>query len=350
MNKYFWIKIGLCAILVCTVIIIVAFYNDLAINFTKDNYKGEFFKVILTSFGGLGVIYGLYLNSKRIQEQTRQNNISEKVNIDKRFGEAIGYLNSDNIGVAIGGAYALHQLAKEDEIYLSIVGNIFAEFLSSNPQLENNRLYNIVIQLVFDEIFNKIKLNFRDVNFIANKFTNISNNSFYDCRFNNININGIDNCIFNTCYFDKLCLTKGCDLSFDNSIFENCKLFEPSQITIIDSIINKFSLISLSSNVMKEICFELNNEMKNIIINSKNKIDGLVLFRNSILDKIEIKSPLILNSNIEANSFISIVSDRIDDSNILGDKSIMTIMNLKEYNKLKHKEQIDNIIRKNLFN
>lgn len=66
----------------------------------------------LSIIGGACVIYGLYLNNRKIGEQTRQNNIAEKTNIDKRFGDAVGYLNSDNDGIAIGGAYALFQIAK----------------------------------------------------------------------------------------------------------------------------------------------------------------------------------------------------------------------------------------------
>ena len=145
MNKYFWFKIGLYAILVCIVILIVVFYNDLAINFTKDNYNGEFFKVILTSFGGLGVIYGLYLNSKRIQEQTRQNNISEKVNIDRRFGEAVGYLNSENTGIVLGGIHVLYQIANEDIRYKDIVSNIFCNYIENkSKELYKSNKYDII--------------------------------------------------------------------------------------------------------------------------------------------------------------------------------------------------------------
>ena len=84
----------------------------------KDNpeAKGKVLTTYLSIIGGTCVIYGLYLNNKKISEQIRQNNIADKSSNDKRFGDAISCLNSDNAGIAIGGVYILNQLAKEDEI------------------------------------------------------------------------------------------------------------------------------------------------------------------------------------------------------------------------------------------
>jgi len=332
MIKHKWLKIGIGAVILLFFVLITKFYNDLASNFSKDNYKGEFFKVILTSLGGLGIIYGLYLNSKRIQEQTRQNSISEKINIDKRFGEAIGYLNSENIGVAIGGAYALHQLAKEDKRYIAIVGNIFAEFLSNNLHLKDINLNNIIVQLVFGDLFDEIKLNFKDINFKIDKLNKVSNNSFDNCSFNNIIVNFLDNCEFNNSYLGKITSIEVNNLKFSECKVENCHYLYASNITIVGSFLDNFEIGSITSNVMKTIIFYHNKSMKNITIHSAKRIYGLSIDSNLIEDSIEIKSPLIENSLIDANSFIKIISDNIDDDNINGDKSLITIMTLKEYN------------------
>lgn len=92
-----------------------------------------------------------------------------KTNIDKRFGDAVGYLNSDNDGIAIGGAYALFQIAKEDERYKSIVANIFCDFISANFSSGNKiRLIGVVKELLFqnlDTVFLETELTLRNISF-----------------------------------------------------------------------------------------------------------------------------------------------------------------------------------------
>jgi hypothetical protein len=170
--------------------------------------KGKVLATYLSIIGGACVIYGLYLNNKKIGEQTRQNNIAEKTNIDKRFGDAVGYLNSDNDGIAIGGAYALFQIAKEDKRYKSIVANIFCDFISANFSSGNKiRLIGVVKELLFqnlDTVFLETELTLRNISFEKNdRFHGKVNIGFKDCSFEGVVFNMLEFTRFESCKINK---------------------------------------------------------------------------------------------------------------------------------------------------
>lgn len=173
--------------------------------------KGKVLATYLSIIGGACVIYGLYLNNKKIGEQTRQNNIAEKTNIDKRFGDAVGYLNSDNDGIAIGGAYALFQIAKEDERYKSIVANIFCDFISANFSSGNKtRLIGVVKELLLqnlDTVFIKTELVLRNISFENDRFHGKANFRFKDCFFEGVFFNVLEFAHFDSCKINKSHLT-----------------------------------------------------------------------------------------------------------------------------------------------
>ena len=128
---------------------------------TDADNKGKLLSTILTAIGGVCVIWGLWLNNKKVNqqirqvnEQVRQNDIAVQNSNDKRFGEAIGYLNNDNEGIVIGGIYALYQLAKEDERYAPIITNIFVITLMI---IQINKIRSL-IRLYFLYCFLKIIL------------------------------------------------------------------------------------------------------------------------------------------------------------------------------------------------
>lgn len=66
--KYWEVFIVLFSII--SLILIIVFFESLSVKlFPSENSRGELIKVILTVFGGIGVIYGLWINSQRIKAQ-----------------------------------------------------------------------------------------------------------------------------------------------------------------------------------------------------------------------------------------------------------------------------------------
>ena len=176
--------------------------------------KGELLSLYLTAIGGCAVIYGLWLTYMKIGEQMRQNTIADKSNNDTRFGEAIGYLNSDNVGIAIGGAYTLYQLAKDDIRYVPIVANIFSEYLAVNSKnFVKKRMVDTVIDLLLRtgySIFASIKLELHDTTFGTLEFQKISNVYFYKCTFNGSHFLLIKDCSFCQCVMNA-CILLECE-------------------------------------------------------------------------------------------------------------------------------------------
>ena len=195
-------------ILIIIVFCVLFCLSDILYGEDNPEAKGKVLATCLSIIGGACVIYGLYLNNKKIGEQTRQNNIAEKTNIDKRFGDAVGYLNSDNDGIAIGGAYALFQIAKEDERYKSIVANIFCDFISANFSSGNKiRLIGVVKELLFqnlDTVFIKTELVLRNISFEKNdRFHGKVNIGFKDCSFEGVVFNMLEFARFESCKINK---------------------------------------------------------------------------------------------------------------------------------------------------
>jgi len=194
-------------------------YEDIADFFFDKNPYGELLKVILTSIGGIFVIYGLFLNNKRIKQQNRQNSITESSNSDKRYSDAVGYLGSDNSTSILGGVYTLYQLAKEDKRYRPIVANLLCSYLRENcdklnekyeeNEKERAKIENdqgdiirrdfsspIIIQTIIDILFNNEDSTF------DNEKLDLSNTHLKNIKFNgdikncNFNFSVLKDCVF----------------------------------------------------------------------------------------------------------------------------------------------------------
>lgn len=166
--------------------------------------KGQLFGTALTAIGGICVIWGLWLNNKKVNEQTRQNNITVQNSNDKRFGEAIGYLNDANEGIAIGGVYALYQLAKEDSRYAPIITNIFYNYVNDNTDKQDKKSYQTILSLLFSKdnpfVFDGVpqykNIVFEDIIM----YSKVAEIKFSHCSFiNNANIKGVGKVSLNDC-------------------------------------------------------------------------------------------------------------------------------------------------------
>lgn len=216
---------------------------------------GEFVKIMITVLGGALVLLGLWINNRRVAEQTRQNNIAEKGQINTRFKDAATLLGSDSVSSILSGIYALHQIALEtnegDKIqrgYVNIVHDILCAYVRENTDTikneENgkawriNRKPTIVIQTIIKVLFKNNQLVYRGL------MTDLS-----DCVFENIHLEDaqIVNVDFSRTKFIKSHIT--------NAVIESC-YFEETFVDEVDfarSSINKcvFDFSSIKNTSFK---------------------------------------------------------------------------------------------------
>jgi len=109
----------------------------------SPNYRGEYAKLISTTFVGFLAIVALWLNYKRtksidkqtanqtnqIKELVKQNQISEKGQVNERFKNAIVHIGSDNSAIVLGGIYALHEIARDVKEFRKTVFEILCSYL-----------------------------------------------------------------------------------------------------------------------------------------------------------------------------------------------------------------------------
>lgn len=249
-KKIFWeilLIITLITFLLVSILLLILNFQLIAnFFFTSNDRNGELIKVLLSVFGGIGLFYGLFINSRRIQEQTRQNNISESSNADSRFGVAIGYLGNENTSIVLGGLYALHQLAKEDKRYRSIVAEIYTKFLEEKSvklyeesevcdEITKQRKVPVIVESIVDLLFD-IDSTFIGLNlqFSSVKFENLTINgdlefcTFDNCEFVSCKINSnIKSCKFNNCtFYNSFGMSNSSDKVIEDCFFFSCRILD----------------------------------------------------------------------------------------------------------------------------
>jgi hypothetical protein len=314
--------------LLLSVILLAVFFESIArFLYTSGNPNGEFLKVILSVLGGIGVIYGLWINSQRIKAQNKQNKLVEDRNqdqksydADKRFGEAIGYLGSENTSIVLGGIYSLYQLAKEDKRYKTIVAGLYTSYLQNKSKelyltlkdkyvtvnkkktkIPSSKI-PIVIRTIVDSIFNNenifrgIRLNFSDVLFRNIEINaNITDCDFTSCTFYNCRFNGnMNNCSFYNCDFKHFNRFGGKDALLENCIFQSASKLNSTHFEGL-----KFEYLTFEFVTLTDVTFkakELVNshihillpESKNILFSNIASFKGTEIDLN--LEKMEFKN------------------------------------------------------------
>lgn len=244
---------------------------------TSADNKGKLLSTILTAIGGICVIWGLWLNNKKVAEQTRQNNITVQNSNDKRFGEAIGYLNDANEGIVIGGVYALYQLAKEDSRYAPIITNIFLNYIND----EKTKGMQTTIQAIFSLLFSKEKvfqiprdrMSFKNLTINnVELYCSISKISFDCCKLTDVRIKGDGNgiitfygCTLNKltiCNFQETNVVKGffgsstvlndvkSSIYILSNIVYNCNVYIPQIYSCMITIDYLFGYLDLYSSII----------------------------------------------------------------------------------------------------
>lgn len=171
-SRFYYKYIFLIIILSCIFLGILFYRLDAHIVLFGDTSSalGEYVKTVATVLGGALVLLGLWINNRRVAEQIRQNNISEKAQLNTRFKDAATLLGSENVSSILSGIYALNQIALEASIgdkrqrgYVNIVHDILCAYVRENTDTitnqENGKAWRvnkkpaIVIQTVMKVLF-----------------------------------------------------------------------------------------------------------------------------------------------------------------------------------------------------
>ena len=219
--------------------IVLYFFNVQSFLFGgANNVNGNYVQLVGAFIGGCIVIYGLFINNKRVEEQIRQNNLSEKSLISNRFKDASTLLGSDKKTTLLAGVYSLHQIATESNAsndkanYVKIVHTLLVELIKD---LSLTDPYDEKIMLILlDLVFSKES--------IYQQFPSSLNGCrFYNIDFSNLNIDNVsfDNSTINNALFRTMNMS---NVSFKNVILSNSD-FSNSQLKSID-----FSKSTLDTN------------------------------------------------------------------------------------------------------
>lgn len=270
-----WILSSIDILLVISVLIIDSRFPKYLFGADNPKANGDFLTICFSVIGGGAVIYGLYLNNKRIKEQTRQNDIAMKQadiaannNNDKRFGDAVGYLGSDNTSIVLGGIHTLHQLAKEDERYVPIVANMYTGYLKDKSEsLYLVTKHPVVIRTIINILFSKSSV-FKD------EFIDLSNTTLKNMQFNvpviNCSFNKTDlfNCTFNfgisSCTF---LLSRVVKCKFKKDLIK-CKF--KGELNKCKFNLESMTKCSFSIPLAMESCDFSTGSIENVIFTGKN--------------------------------------------------------------------------------
>lgn len=286
--------------------------------YDNPSNKGQLFATLITGIGAICVVYGLFLNNEKVNqqirqvnEQVRQNNIAVQNSNDKRFGEAIGYLNDDNEGIAIGGIYALYQLAKEDSRYAPIITNIFYNYVNDNTDNQVKKSYQTILSLLFSKdnpfVFDG-EIRLQNITLIKNNLylknnkielfnCNIQNVAFNYCKSIIIEYSKVDSSSFNNCTNISI---KSCEVTNDmpiigTHIFQ--VLFHNSYIFFSRIIVDDISSLVFNSCQLKRFIVVESDNIKSLLISQIEKLES------DSLITVNVKNPII-NLNIDDNRIL----------------------------------------------
>ena len=225
-------------------IIIILFICLIYFNFDKislflypfdQNRNGESLKLIFSLFGGLAVLYGLYISTRRIKalennvmNQTSELQLNKDSQIREQFKNAIEHLGNEKESIILGGIAELHEIATQHGYrYSSVITNVFASFIRSegNKNKKREEINYTLLQTIIDYLFR--------TDIYDTKNLNLKSSNLSSLDLNNLNFEGIDfsfsilpmkmsNVLFKDCVLSKqsksYCIWK--DIRF-----ENCPMF-----------------------------------------------------------------------------------------------------------------------------
>lgn len=240
-----------CLSIITLIILLICNFAEFSQNFAKDNPIGELIKVFLTLIAGIVAILVWHNGYKQIQ-------IMYKGNVDTRFNNAVGHLNSENPTVVLGGIHALHQIAVNHKRYTQVVHSLFCSFLRENSSKLYDRIdikiptdkspliiptkYKkpkktldkcpVIIQILVDYLFKPY--NNKD-SVYKDYYSNLSFSTLKNVNFENVKIDGVN---FNHCFL-KNCNFEGTLIncffgSINRSNFHVSDWFKQNGVTLIE--------------------------------------------------------------------------------------------------------------------
>ena len=262
----------------------------------NDNNIGEFLKLIGLGVGGCGAIWGLMINNNRVKEQTKQNEIAERGQINTRFKDAAQLLASDNTSTILSGIHALHQIALESSKDSKMIGfvytirDIFQSYIEENSYIIANDLMitdggnnkkTIIIQTIVEVLFRSDVYNifeiknssFININLGGIKFTNNFTNVYFD------------KCIFSDTSFDDIKLKK---VTISNAetgnIYSSMRKVKLKQVAIYKCDLDSFDFISchFSFSKIENTTFYFSNFSDLTFFSSE--IINTVFFKTDFID------------------------------------------------------------------
>lgn len=204
----------LLGVIISTILLIMIFKIDIVREYYEvfaswlfpenSDRNGELFKIGLSIFGGLGILFGLYISLRRakaiedgvrkqgkaINLQSDQIELTRRSQTDERFKNAIEHLGSENEPIILGGIAELNQIVKEYESeYSEIVFNILISYIRSNAKKKKN---TTVLQTIVNNLFENsdknpyrsYKANLRGSDLIGVEFNNLilDNSDLSKCK------------------------------------------------------------------------------------------------------------------------------------------------------------------------
>lgn len=300
----FYYKYIFLIIIFSTILLGIIFYKlDAHIILFGDTTAalGEYVRTVATVLGGALVLLGLWINNRRVAEQTRQNNIAERGQINTRFKDAATLLGSDNVSSILSGVYALHQIAleasvgdKEQRGYVNIIQDILCAYIRENTDTiqneENGKAWRInkkptiVIQTILKVFFKNNK------QIYSNLMSDLS-----DCVLEGINL---DEAYIANVDFSR---TKFIKSSFKKATFVSCYLED----TFIDDV--DFGGVNFEKTIF-DLSHIKNTSFSKSRISQSDFWDVVfhkVSFKDAVLDNVDFKDADMYNEVSFENTKLS---------------------------------------------
>ena len=284
-----WVKITVISLIGILVIgLLWCFSDEIERNFDCISWyyfgpgntpRGEFIKVVLAFITAITAIIGGLFSYKRktdeqmglLKKQVQQN--AEKSeqqiavmlegNMDTRFNNAVGHLDSNDATVVSSAIHALHLIALENNKYAPAVHNLFCSYIRE----KSTKIYKeidfektpdrcpVIIQTLINYLFKP----YNDKKSIYNDYnSDLSFSTLINCNFRGINIIGanFNNCDIRKCNF--------LSTTLNNVDFRKATL---SEVIFEKAILNNvwFSYAMLNNVVFNEATLSENSFYETIL-------------------------------------------------------------------------------------
>jgi len=384
------------------------FYGDIFLNSFEDfacwlfpfdeSRNAELLKILLTVIGGLGILFGLYLNYKRtkssdkaielqslaISKQSDQLELSRKSQIDERFKNAVEHLGNDKEPIILGGVAVLHQIAIENpRDYSEVVFNILTSFIRSSTDISNktaNDFSNTVIQTIINNLFKpkdnvenpykKFKGNLSHCNLKSIDIDNVNFDGFdlsftlFAMRINNVNFSNADlgrsQFVLSRIKSSNFSKTSLHQALFNMAEIENCN-FEEASVLATNFFTTRFFRVNFDNcdfSNAKFIC-SFFNETTHINSNIIDNDFSFASFKNMSFESTELFSKADFKGALFYNFKINTLSSKLNFNgcNVLDANFIFDYCQLIDKLRVKINEKsnssqivnLDNVICQNEF-